>query len=73
MTLRRRLDLLEARTSPTLGPVEVVHWIVAPTPGGPRLCGVRRMSDGLALDRAPGEAEAAFRTRAGVALGRPPA
>ena len=73
MTLRRRLARLEARMPSAFGPVEVVHWIVAPSAGGHRLCGVRRMSDGLALDRAPGEAEAAFRTRAAAELERPPA
>ena len=73
MTLRRRLDRLEARTPPALGPVEVVHWMVAPGPDGPRLCGVRRVSAGLTLDRTPGEAEAEFRARAGAVLGRQPA
>ena len=64
MTLRWRLDRLEARTVPALRPVEVTHWIVAPSADGPRLCGMLRLSDGLRLDRAPGEAEAAFRARA---------
>lgn len=68
MTLRRRLARLEARAAGAPGPVEVTHWIVAPGPDGPGLCGVRRRSDGLQLDRAPGEAEAAFRDRAEAAL-----
>lgn len=68
MTLRRRLARLEARAAGALGPVEVTHWIVAPGPDGPRLCGVLRLSDGLRLDRAAGEAEGAFRARAEAAL-----
>lgn len=68
MTLRRRLARLEARAAGALGPVEVTHWMVAPGLDGPRLCGVLRLSDGLRLDRAAGEAEGAFRVRAEAAL-----
>ena len=63
MTLRRRLDRLEARKPPALGPVPVTYWIVAPAPDGPRLCGALRPSDGLRIDRAPGETEAEFQAR----------
>ncbi len=69
MTLRRRLDRLEARKPPALGPVPVTYWIVAPAPDGPRLCGMLRLSDGLRLNRAPGETEAEFQARAEAAEG----
>lgn len=70
MTLRRRLDRLEARTAGAPGPVEVAHWLFAPGLDGPRLCGVLRPSDGLHVDRALSEAEGTFRSRAEAALSR---
>ena len=70
MSMRRRINRLEARTAPALGPVEVTHLIVAPSPEEPTPCGVLRQSDGLRLDRAEGEAEAAFRARAEAVMGK---
>ena len=69
MTLRRRLDRLEARTAPPASspPVAVLRPVVTPSASGPVVVGAMTRRAGEPwrhLDREPGEALGASMARA---------
>lgn len=78
VSLRRRLDRLEARTPPpaSLPPVAVLRPVVTPGASGPAVVAAMARRAGEPwrhIDREPGEALEAFKARAWAATARPQA
>lgn len=66
MTLRKRLDKLDAALGKVNGPVAVVRAIMQPSASGPELVALMlRMfhGDAVQIDRLPGESESDLRAQ----------